>query len=74
MTQESVDFIQEWREVPDVISAAIANLSDRDLALQTGNEGWTIRETVHHSVWNWPRPVVRAAGLTERCDNHGGRD
>jgi hypothetical protein len=50
MTAESKNFIEEWREVPSLISSAIASLSDEELDLAAGNEGWTIRETVHHLV------------------------
>lgn len=49
-SHDSHDFLQDWRQVSDLISAAIANLTDQDLDFRAGTEGWSIRETVHHLV------------------------
>ncbi|HLA10601.1 MAG TPA: DinB family protein [Pyrinomonadaceae bacterium] len=49
-SDESLYVLQDWRQIADLISAAIANLNDHDLDLRGGTEGWSIRETVHHLV------------------------
>jgi hypothetical protein len=42
--------VEDWSGVPGSIRKAIRGLSERDLDLRGGDEGWSIRETVHHLV------------------------
>lgn len=45
-----VDILRDWSAVPDAIEAVIRDLTEADLELRGGPEGWSIRETVHHLV------------------------
>jgi hypothetical protein len=39
-----------WNKVPARIQSSIRGLTESDLELRGGSEGWSIRETVHHLV------------------------
>lgn len=46
----SDEALKAWLQVPQAIEKAIKGLSEEDLDLRGGSEGWSIRETVHHLV------------------------
>lgn len=47
---EPQNAVGAWLEVPRAIEKAIEGLTEDDLALRGGPDGWSIRETVHHLV------------------------
>jgi hypothetical protein len=47
---ELAEPLSAWLEVPRAIEEATGGLTDADLDLRGGSDGWTIRETVHHLV------------------------
>jgi hypothetical protein len=49
-SHNSQDLLQGWREIPNLISEAVANLTEQDLDFRAGTEAWSIRETIHHLV------------------------
>ena len=42
--------LSDWLQVPRAIEVAIEGLTEDDLNLRGGSNGWSIRETVHHLV------------------------
>jgi hypothetical protein len=42
--------IDEWRTIPRRIQTAIRGLDDAGLDARGGDDGWSIRETVHHLI------------------------
>ena len=42
--------VAEWAKTPSRIRKSIRGLSEADLELRAGTEGWSIREHVHHLV------------------------
>ena len=46
----SKDPLREWSRIADRIRRSLRGLSERDLELKAGSDGWSIRETVHHLV------------------------
>jgi hypothetical protein len=46
----SMEVLNEWVKIPDVIQNAIEGLTEDDLDRRGGSDGWSIRETVHHLV------------------------
>jgi hypothetical protein len=48
--REKADVLGSWLMVRANIEKAIEGLSDEDLGLRGGADGWSIRETVHHLV------------------------
>ena len=42
--------LSAWLATSESIRAAIEGLREEDLDLRGGNEGWSVRETVHHLV------------------------
>ena len=49
-TTTDEELISEWKTIPTRIRKSIRGLSEEDLNVKGGSEGWTIRETVHHLV------------------------
>lgn len=48
--REAAQPLAEWNRVPNRIGRSIRGLSERELDLRGGSEGWSIRENVHHLV------------------------
>src|SRR5262245_28318770 len=46
----SVEPLSEWLEVSRSTEIALGSLTEDDLDLRGGPDGWSIRETVHHVV------------------------
>jgi hypothetical protein len=46
----SVQLLSEWLQVSRSIEIALAGLTEDDLDLRGGSNGWSIRENVHHVV------------------------
>jgi hypothetical protein len=46
----SVQPLSEWLQVPRSIEIALEGLTEDDLNLRGGSNGWSIRENVHHVV------------------------
>lgn len=44
------DPVREWVAIPSRLERSIRGLDDEDLDRRGGDEGWSIRETVHHLV------------------------
>jgi len=44
------DPLIEWRNISGRLQRSIRGLSESDLELRGGSDGWSIRETVHHLV------------------------
>jgi hypothetical protein len=42
--------LSAWLAISQSIRAAIEGLREEDLDLRGGNEGWSVRETIHHLV------------------------
>jgi hypothetical protein len=42
--------LSDWLQVPPALEIALAGLTEDDLNLRGGPEGWSIREHVHHLV------------------------
>lgn len=47
---KSPQALGDWLQVPEGIEKAIEGLTEDDLDLRGGSDGWSIRETVHHLV------------------------
>lgn len=59
-------FINDVREVPQKITAAIENLNDEQLDTPYRPDGWTIRQTVHHVADSHLNSIIRfKLALTE---------
>jgi hypothetical protein len=44
------DSLAEWKKIPTRIGKSIRGLTESELDLKGGSDGWTIRENVHHLV------------------------
>jgi hypothetical protein len=44
------DAVVEWLGVPETIERAIAGLAEHELDRRGGDDGWSIREYVHHVI------------------------
>lgn len=44
------DPLAAWKRIPTRITSSINGLTESDLDLKGGSDGWTIRENVHHLV------------------------
>ena len=44
------DPLAAWKRIPTRIGSSINGLTERELDLKGGSDGWTIRENVHHLV------------------------
>ena len=44
------DPLVEWKRIPTMIGKSIRGLTESELDLKGGSDGWTIRENVHHLV------------------------
>lgn len=44
------DVVAEWNRIPGRLRAAVRGLEERELDRRGGEEGWSIRETIHHLV------------------------
>jgi len=62
--------LAEWNKIPSRIRNSVRGLSESELDLRSGSEGWSIRETVHHLVEAnlVASNVIIAALATDGCD------
>lgn len=50
MTTRSSQLFSDWLEVPRAPQIALQGVTEADLDFRAGQNGWSIRETVHHLV------------------------
>jgi hypothetical protein len=64
------ELLAAWNEIPGRIRNSIRGLSEGELSLSGGSEGWSIRETVHHLVEAnlVASNMIVAALATDGCD------
>lgn len=62
--------LAEWNKIPSRIRNSVRGLSESELDLRGGSEGWSIRETVHHLVEAnlVASNMIIAALATDGCD------
>lgn len=59
------EILQLFKQGPDILEKALADLSDKELDYPPSNGGWTIRQIVHHLVDGddiWKNAVKMALG------------
>jgi uncharacterized damage-inducible protein DinB len=59
------EFLELFKQGPDILENALAGLSDKELDHPPSNGGWTIRQIVHHLVDGddiWKNAVKMALG------------
>jgi hypothetical protein len=59
-----------WNKIPSRVRTSVRGLSESELNLRGGSEGWSIRETIHHLVEAnlVASNIIVAALATDGCD------
>ncbi len=68
--ERELEALAAWSAIPNRIRKCIRGLSDTDLDLKRGSDGWSIRENVHHLVEAnlVASNMIIAALATNGCD------
>ncbi len=65
---EKQEILMEYAAGPALVAEAIRGLSEEQLELKLAEEGWSIRQLVHHIAdgdYLWKEFLLRAAGEPE---------